>query len=412
MGLRLLTPTDFQQSKNCRQREQTKLPRFPQCYPARLFHRQNLHFRLTALGLMSADLASFYSKTRDARKVIVVDLGFLGDTVHLLPALRELKRSYSRAELHVLTSVVGCEVLGLASWVDRAWPIEMSRHKRSLRQQWQVLRDLRRERFDVAFNFSGADRTIFMTTLTDARWRVAYHERRSHFWNRWLVPIWIPFIQPTDRVFERRREMLKLCGFQLAPAGFDLQVPDSACDWASSQVPEEAIHLSINASTHLKEWPLENWIELGKRLCKESHIRILATGSENPRERSRLEDFASALKGSKVQVFWGVSIAHLAALLSRCVLHVGADSGVLHLAMALGLPTISLFRNYPAMREWLPRGPQHRSFTANCACIGQKHAPCLKQPIAVCLKENQPAAVAQAVNEILAARAHLSNSKS
>ena len=138
---------------------------------------------------MSIDLASFYSKTRDARKVIVVDLGFLGDTVHLLPALHELKRNYSRAELHVMPSRVGCEVLGLVSCVDRAWTIEMSRHKRSLRQQWQVLRALRRDRFDVAFNFSGADRTIFMTALSGARWRVAHRGSRSHFWSRWLIPL-------------------------------------------------------------------------------------------------------------------------------------------------------------------------------------------------------------------------------
>jgi ADP-heptose:LPS heptosyltransferase len=375
------------------------------------FNRQNQRFRLTALGLMSADLANFYTKTREARKVIVVDLGFLGDTVHLLPALHELKRNYRGAELHVVTSTVGREVLGLASCVDRAWAIEMSPQKRSLRQQWQVLRALRHERFEVAFNFSGADRTIFMTALTGARSRVAYTGGHSHFWNRWLVPFWIPFIEPTDLVFERRREMLKLCGLELAPAEFGLHVPDSARDWALGQVPENAVHFSINASTHLKEWPLDNWIELAKRLSNEKQIKILATGSENVRERGRLDAFASAL-GASAQVFCGISIARLAALLSRCSLHIGADSGVLHLAMALGLPTISLFRNYPNLRAWVPRGPQHRSFTANCACIGQKHAPCLKQPSAVCLREIQPATVAQAVQEILGARARLSTSKS
>jgi ADP-heptose:LPS heptosyltransferase len=359
---------------------------------------------------MSADLANFYNQTRDARKVIVVDLGFLGDTVHLLPALHELKRNYARAELHVLTSAVGCEVLGLAPCVDRAWAIEMSPHKRSLRQQWQVLRALRRERFDVAFNFSGADRTIFMTTLTGARWRVAYRGGRPHFWSRWLVPFWIPFIEPTEPVFERRREMLNRCGLELAPPRFGLRTPDSAFDWAATQVVGDAIHFSINASTHLKEWPLENWIDLGKQLSRESHIKILATGSDYPRERSRLDAFASAL-GPGAQVFGGLSIARLAALLTRSSLHVGADSGVLHLAMALGLPTISLFRNYPNLPAWVPRGPQHRSFTANCACFGQKNPPCLKQPIAICLKEIHPDAVAQAVHEILAAPAASMESK-
>ena len=359
---------------------------------------------------MSVDLASFYSKTRDARKVIVVDLGFLGDTVHLLPALQELKRNYKGAKLHVLTSPVGCDVLGLASCVDCAWAIEMAPHKRSLRQQWQVLRALRRERFDVAFNFSGADRTIFMTALTGARLRIAYRGARSHFWSRRLVPLWIPFIQPAEPVFERRREMLKLCGLDLAPAHFGLRVPESAQDWAAAQVPERPIHFSINASTHLKDWPLENWIELGKRL--ESHTKIVATGSDSPRESSRLDAFASAVDPSRAQIFSGLPIARLAALLSRCSLHVGGDSGVLHLAMALGLPTISLFRSYPNLRAWLPRGRGHRSFTANCACVSQKHPLCLRQPIAVCLKEIQPAAVAQAVRELVAAPAPQSNLRS
>jgi ADP-heptose:LPS heptosyltransferase len=282
----------------------------------------------------------------------------------------------------------------------------MSPHKRSLRQQWQVLRALRHERFDVAFNFSGADRTIFMTALTGAHSRVAYAGGHAHFWNRWLVPFWIPFIQPTDPVFERRREMLKLCGLELAAAEFGLRVPDSARDWASAQVPESAIHFSINASSHLKEWPLENWIELAKHLSKESQIKILATGSENPRERNRLDAFASAL-GASAQIFYGISIARLAALLSRCSLHIGADSGVLHLAMALGLPTISLFRNYPNLRAWVPRGSQHRSLTAKCVCVGQRHAPCLNRPIAMCLKEIQPAAVAQAFHELLSTGASM-----
>lgn len=360
---------------------------------------------------MSGDLANFYKKTRDARRVIVVDLGFLGDTVHLLPALAELKRNYSRAELHVMTSRVGCEVVGLLSCVDRAWAIEMSPHKRSLRQQWQVLRVLRREQVDVAFNFTGSDRSIFMTALCGARWRVAHRGGRSHFWSRWLIPLWVPYLQTTNPVFERRREVLRHCGLELAPARFDLRVPDLAREWAAAEAPAEAVHLSINASTHLKEWPLDNWIELARRLAKESRIKFLATGGENLRERSRLDAFAAAM-GSRAQVFCGLSIARLAALLSRCALHVGADSGVLHLAMALGLPTISLFRNYPAMREWLPLGPEHRFFAANCACIGQKNAPCLQKPIAVCLKEIQPAAVAQAVHEILAARARLANPKS
>ena len=96
---------------------------------------------------MPSNAANFYGQTRAARKIIVVDLGFLGDTVHLVPALWELKSGYPQAKLHVLTSTVGAEVLRLAPCVDRAWALDMYRETRTLRQQWQVLRALRRERF-------------------------------------------------------------------------------------------------------------------------------------------------------------------------------------------------------------------------------------------------------------------------
>src|SRR6478752_6976798 len=114
---------------------------------------------------MSSEPANFYRRTSAARKIIVVDLGFLGDTVHLVPALWELKRGYPTASLHVLTSPVGTEVLRLVPCVNRAWAIEMNPEKRTLRQQLQIVRGLRREQFDIAFNFNGADRTIILTFL-------------------------------------------------------------------------------------------------------------------------------------------------------------------------------------------------------------------------------------------------------
>jgi hypothetical protein len=91
----------------------------------------------------------------------------------------------------------------------------------------------------------------------------------------------------------------------------------------------------------------------------------------------------------------GLAIAELAAALSRCRLHVGPDSGVLHLAMALGTPTLALFRDHPEMGEWLPRGPSHRHLSSPCPCVGQAHPPCRAVGIPRCLQANQPGAVAR-----------------
>lgn len=349
---------------------------------------------------MPFGFANFYRNTRDARKVIVVDLGFLGDTVHLAPALWELDRHYPQAELHVLTTPVGCEVLRLVPCVDRGWALEMDPAKRTLRQQWEVLRALRRERFEVAYNFSGADRTIFMTALTGARWRMGYAAARRHFWNGWLIANWVAPQRRDIPVFEQRRQALAACGLEPAPAHFGLEPPAAARDWARAELPGNAIHLSLNASTPLKEWPLEHWIVLARRLLEQRpDLRLVATGSAHPRERSRLDAFAAAVADARLGVYVGLAIPQLAALLERCALHVGPDSGVLHLALASGVRTVALFRDYPGAPEWLPRGPQHQHFLLPCDCLGQKHPPCLERGVAACLARLSPDTVAAAILE-------------
>ncbi len=340
-------------------------------------------------------LESLYAQTRDAKKILVVDLGFLGDTLHLVPALWEIKRHYPKAEVHVLTSPLGKDVLGLAPCADRAWAIEMMPDKRTLGQQWHVLRALRRERFDLALNFSGADRTIFLTALSGAKRKVVHQAARKHFWGSWLIADWISRQSTDQPVFEQRRAVLAACGLQLESPRYDLQVPDDATAWAITQVPKGAIHFSPSASMWYKEWPLANWIELGRLLLRRNpQLNIVATSSANPRELSRLKELATAVANPRLQTFTSLSVAQLAALLAGSSTHVGADSGVLHLAVALGISTVSIFRDYPGLKEWLPRGSQHRHVTAPCACITQMHEACSGIQVAKCLAEISPASVA------------------
>jgi len=283
-------------------------------------------------------LRDFYSRSRAARKILVVDLGFLGDSVHLVPALWEIKRHYPAAELHTLSAPVGAEVLQLAACVDRPWAFPLTAPSPPWWRHWDLLLALRRERFDLGFNFSGADRTLFMTALTGAKWRVAVAGGRKHFWSHWLVREFAPRPNSELPVYEQRRQTLSACGLELASPRWDLRLPESAVRWAEARVPAAAVHFSINASTPLKEWPLEHWIELAKHLlARKPSGRIIATGSANAREQERLRSLAAGVGDDRLTVLpAGTSIAELAAALQRCRLHAGADSGVLHLAMALG----------------------------------------------------------------------------
>jgi ADP-heptose:LPS heptosyltransferase len=284
--------------------------------------------------------------------------------------------------------------------VDRAWGLELQPEKRTWREHSRILRALRRERFDVAFNFSGADRTIFLAALTGARWRVAHAGARRHFWNSWLIPDWVPRRPAYLPVPEQRLQVLAACGLSPGPARWDLRIPDAATRRAESLVPSNALHFSINASTPLKEWPLDHWIVLTKRLLAMGpQVRIAASGSGQSREQSRLQTLAAGVNNPRLIVLPAdLSIAELAAVLRRCRGHLGADSGVLHLAVAVGLPTVSLFRDYHDAAAWMPAGPDHRVLSAPCVCVNQRLQPCAGTGRAECLAQLTPVAVAEAVH--------------
>ena len=354
---------------------------------------------------MPSELAHFYSRTRTARKVIVVDLGFLGDTIHLLPALWDLHEAYPEASLQVMTTPLGAEVLKLVPCVDRVWAVELQREKRTLRQQVGVIRAVRREQLDVAFNFSGADRTLFMTALTGAKSKVGYPGGRQHFWNAWLIRNWAPRQDLDMIVFAQRRRTLAACGVPLGPVRFDLKLDPEAMVWAEGVVPRFAMHVSLNSSKATREWPLEHHVAMFREVWSvHPELQVVISTGAKERERQRLNAFAAMLTDSRLHVITQTTtISQLAALLKHCRLHLGPDSGVLHLAFALGVPTVSFFREQGAYKSFMPVGPDHRVISTPCRCVDDRDSECERQNRGECFARIEPLRVARLVSDALEA---------
>ncbi len=346
----------------------------------------------------------FFNRTRGARRVLVIEPGMLSNAVHLLPALWELRRNYPEAELHVLSSPVGAQVLALAGCADKCWIQDQARKRRTLADQLRLLRTLRRQRFDVSINFGDHDRNVFYAALIGARQRLGLRRDRWHFWSRLLIQHWVRSPGRGLPVWEQRRQMLAIAGFPLGEPHFGLRPPPEAQAWAEANVPAGAIHFSLSASSHLKEWPVRHWIELARHYLENHPDQCLVvTATPDEREQKRLHAFLTALSTSqengagRVRKFTGLSIPQFAALLARCSRHHGADSGALHLAMALGLPTAGFFRRYPRVAEWLPRGEGHQHFIADCQCELAGEDVCARFPAARCLDALTPAIVVQSL---------------
>lgn len=112
-----------------------------------------------------------------------------------------------------------------------------------------------------------------------------------------------------------------------------------------------AIH--PGSGSEKKNWPLQKWIELARRLLDQSDRRLLVVGGEA--DAARIDGLNKALPEHRIEVAFNVPLSALAARIADCSLFIGHDSGITHLAAALGVPVIALWGE-TSEAIWGPRG--------------------------------------------------------
>lgn len=123
----------------------------------------------------------------------------------------------------------------------------------------------------------------------------------------------------------------------------------------SAVVTAPTLALHPGSGSERKNWPETNWAALLERLAGNTSAKLLLVGGEA--EGERLERLAARCPASRVDVARNLPLVDLAARLAACRGFVGHDSGITHLAGALGLPGLALWGE-TAREVWAPRSPR------------------------------------------------------
>jgi ADP-heptose:LPS heptosyltransferase len=136
----------------------------------------------------------------------------------------------------------------------------------------------------------------------------------------------------------------------------------------------------LSTSQPKKEWPVEFWCELYHR-ARELGVPILFASGPSKREQALLNRLQALVP--EASVLAGIENLDLyLAVLARARIFISGDTGPLHFAAGLGVPTIALFAATDSSR-WAPLGEMHRCVKGGaCACSGHAHtcthpAPCI-----------------------------------
>ena len=174
---------------------------------------------------MTGGAMHFFERTRNAKKIMVLDLGFLGDTIHLLPALRMVRQACPQAELHVAVASHITSLMDCVPWVDRVWGYMRYPRHATLRENLNVVRRLRREKFDAVINLNGSDRSSWLTFLSGARERLGRlpEDGGPLFWKH-LFTAHVDYPFGAEPVYLQRCRCLQKAGFPFTQPEFHVEI--------------------------------------------------------------------------------------------------------------------------------------------------------------------------------------------
>lgn len=319
--------------------------------------------------MTAADAEHFFERTRAAKKIMVLDLGFLGDTVHLLPALWLIRQTYPQAELHVAVATHITSLMDCVPWVNRTWGYMRYPRHATLRGNLQMVARLRREKFDVLINLNGSDRSSWLTFLSGARERLGRvpDDGGPPFWKHMFTAhVAHPFGQ--EPIFLQRCRCLEKAGFPFTQPEFHVQIDPANLRAAEISETDRRnyFHISPFTTADARELSAEQIVELMAALAREfPEKKIALSCAPTPRELGKMEKLLASLPQKPWRVFAGnLSLTQLAAVIQHSALHFCGDTGPFHLAVMTNAPTVAWFCPFADahMREWVPVSKRCRVF--------------------------------------------------
>jgi heptosyltransferase I len=292
-------------------------------------------------------------------KILIVKLSSLGDVVHAMPAVQDLRRALPHAQVDWVVEQAFAALVRRCEGVERVIGCELRRWRKSplgaqTRSEWRVFRTMLREQaYDAVVDLQGLTKSAVISRVA----RLAEAGRRFALANqtegssyeaptRWAADVAIR-VDPHVHAVTRSRELCAVALGYRVPAELRYGLAASASTGESSNGASRCVALVHGTSRDDKCWPEVHWLELGRRLIATGLTLALPHGNDVERERS---DRLARSMGPAARVWPSLNLGELTDRLAQTVGVVGVDSGLSHIAVALDKPHVQIYNFDTAWR--------------------------------------------------------------
>ncbi len=281
----------------------------------------------------------------DIEKILIIRADGIGDLLNATPAIRLLRQNYPSAEITVLARPLNAPVLIGNSDIDRVLVFDRQGEHRSFTNKLQFYRSVRHEQIDLVVAMQTATWSHQVAFLSGAPYRLGRYQKRfkSTLTHTWHGKYQKGETHEVDRNLELVRLICEGEGdrqpvFNLLPN----EIANAKALLTSWRVENDTFLIGIHpgGSSFDKRWPEKQFAELADRLSHHYNATLLLL--HGPDEAELTHNIQEAMQSDAI-AYAPKTIRELGALLSRCHLVVCNDSGPMHLAAALDVPTVAIF---------------------------------------------------------------------
>ena len=277
----------------------------------------------------------------EAKNIIVINLLYLGDLIFSTPFLRNLRRNYPTAKIDLVVNANFSELLANNPYVDHLFPYNKAW---SLRESLAFAGQLRKGQYDLGLNIHGSFRSNVLLTLINPAYRVGFangfiqfalDKRLKPLANAHMVDVYLHFLRDLGIT-------------DLDDEGLELRVSESALRQMDLFLEKKLVSpttcligLNIGGTWPTKRWTIEGFAKLADELQLNYHCKVIFLGSSG--DLPRVRKIVNLMKTTPLLATGRTNLSELAALVKRCALVISNDSGPVHVAAAVGTPTITIF---------------------------------------------------------------------
>jgi len=325
--------------------------------------------------------------------ILLLQLGDIGDVVLTTPCIQALRANFPQARLAIMVREKAAELLTDFPGLDEVMPVRKARGGifGEITGQFGFVRALRAHDFDLAIDLRTGTRGAILARLSGAQRRVGFFTDNEAWWrNRLFTDLLRYDYTPDLHVKDHLLALLEAFGIPARHRVPELMASDSMlaeADRLLGGIKRNSGPLVVVQPFSLwqyKEWSREKYVALIHWLVKKYRATVLITGGGA--EYARAEEIIRDCDDACHNLAGKTSLALYAALLSRCRLFVGVDSAGLHIAAAVGTPTVSLFGPSSPV-SWAPLGQGHMVVYKEYPCVPCRQKGCNGSGKSRCLDE-------------------------